>query len=547
MLPIFSKEDVKKAEDIVYLYIEKDYNLKGSLGSSNGIEMPKDLANSILYESSFNECIWGDGNWNSLSGNGCRFTACDFFASAIHNAALQHTLFDNSVFYNCELDGSNFAYSTFTWSIIKKCPINGCAFTGATFNHVTFQDAMIAHSNFELCKFQNTYFKNIDFSNLALKYTFFHNITMENATLPFMQIPYTFGGMKYIFTTNDNIKIATTNKSCSLISVDEYKKMLPELITFFSGHNEYFPLANCYLANNQYAFAELANESGIVTSASLHDFRKLYFFCIQATQELNVSKVNRCKLYNKINQLLTAVKLTRAEYLEFRHYFPMIKQLMFDNPHNNPTLLLSFHTNINSDDFDNLGILMRVLDKLAEQCGVKLDSKHMEIRHNSPNIVDWLPVGNIDQLLQLLQNTWNVVYPILSTVLQESANVATVITGLYGLHKFRQKRKVVTPSLNATQQSIKKIKSYSKDLSSDRIETLQLRIDLLKQEQKWQKDKTKNIHFSNQSSKKNVVKFAKEIEKLKLSGICIDTLEIQLLDEKCDALEYLYNSDIQLN
>jgi hypothetical protein len=470
-----------------------------------------------------------------------------FFSSKIYNAALQHTLFDNSVFFNCEMDGSNFAYSTFTWSIIKKCPINGCAFTGATFNHVSFQDAIIAHSNFELCKFQNTNFQNIDFSNLALKYTFFCNISMHDSILPFMQMPYTFGGMRYIFTTNDNIKIATTNKSRPLISVEEYKDMLPNLIAFFSGHNDYFPLANCYLANNQYAFAESANETGIVTSASLHDFRKLYFFCVQATQELNVSAINRHKLYNKINQLLTAVDLTRAEYLEFRHYFPMIKQLMFDNPHNKPTLMLSFHTNIDSDDFDNLGMLMRLLDELAEQCGVTLDSKHMEIRHNSPNIVDWLPVGNIDELLKLLQTTWNVVHPILSAAFQDAANVATVINGLYELHKYRQNKKNIDASSNIDQKNIKTSEESTKDLSSDRIETLKLRIDLLKQEQKWKDNKSSDIHFPNKKSEYIIEKFTKKVEKLKLAGICIDTLEIQLLDEQCDVLDHLYNSDIQSN
>lgn len=156
------------------------------------------------------------------------------------------------------------------------------------------------------------------------------------------------------------------------------------------------------MANQQYELAEQANEAGVINSASLKDFRKLYFYCVQATQELNVTKTKRSKLYNKINKALMSVKLNRAEYQEFRHYFPMIKELMFDNPHNNPTLLISLHTNINSDDFDNLSILMRILDELSEECGVKLDSKHIEIRHNSPNVVDWLPVGNIDQLLQLL-------------------------------------------------------------------------------------------------------------------------------------------------
>lgn len=366
-----------------------------------------------------------------------------------------------------------------------------------------------------------------------------------------MQIPYTFGGMQYVFTTKDNIKIAITNEQSSSISVDEYKKKLPYLINFFAGHKEYFPLTNCYLANKQYELAEQANEAGVINSASLKDFRKLYFYCVQATQELNVTKTKRSKLYNKINKALMSVELNRAEYQEFRHYFPMIKELMFDNPHNNPTLLISLHTNINSDDFDNLSILMRILDELSEECGVKLDSKHIEIRHNSPNVVDWLPVGNIDQLLQLLQNTWGVVYPILSTALQESANAATVITGLYGLHKFWKKTKEKREkNTDATIEIERKLdhgcNHINQHLSNDFVEALQLRIDLLKQEKLWKENKSRNVSLSLQCSDNIINKFQEKIEKLKIAGIYIDTVEIQLFDEQGDALDYLYNSNIEL-
>ena len=84
---------------------------------------------------------------------------------------------------------------------------------------------------------------------------------------------------------------------------------------------------------------------------------------------------------------------------------------------------------------------MKTLDELAEESGVNLDSKHMEIRHNSPNIIDWLPVGEINELLSLLQNTWDTISPILSTALGNAANVATVVTGIYGLHKICKSRK----------------------------------------------------------------------------------------------------------
>lgn len=548
----FSGKKLKKAEKLIYSYIIKDYNYSGTLGSAEGEEMPKDLSSAILYESSFKECVWGESNWDSLSGNGSKFTSCDFFTNKIYNAALQHSLFDNSVFYNCEFEGNNFAYSVFTWSIIKKCPIVGCAFTGTVFNHVTFENTTIAHSNFELCNFQNTNFINTDLSNLALKYTFFRNVSMNNVILPFMQIPYTFGGMQYIFNTNDKIKISTTNKKRPNISVSEYKKILPELITFFRGHDDYFPLANCYLANKQYELAKKTNEEGLLKSAMTGDFRKLYFFCIQATQELNISRKQRCALYKKINENLIDINfINRAEYQEFLYYFPMIKQLMIDNPQNKPTLLLSFHTNIDSHDYKKLGILMRTLDELAEESGVNLDSKHMEIRHNSPNIIDWLPIGEINELLSLLQNTWETISPILSTALEDTANAATVVTGIYGLHKIcktrkENKQKKDKELFDQTTTCKKTLNSSNKDLTCDRIETLRLRIDLLQKQQSWQQNKT-NIQQTSISISKTVSKnFSKKIDELKQSGIRIDSLEIQLLDRECDVLEQLYNSRFDL-
>lgn len=73
-----SDRRLKKAEELIYSYIIKDYNYRGTLGSAEGEEMPKDLSSAILYESSFKECVWGESNWDSLSGNGSKFTSCDF-------------------------------------------------------------------------------------------------------------------------------------------------------------------------------------------------------------------------------------------------------------------------------------------------------------------------------------------------------------------------------------------------------------------------------------------------------------------------------------
>lgn len=548
MLPTYSEEEKKQAEQIIYSYILKDYNICGNLGSAVGQEMPKDLKSSILYESSFEECDWGECDLTNMSGNGSKFLSCDFYTSKIHNAALQHSLFDNEVFYNCTFKGSNLAYSTFVWSIFKDCQIDGCAFTGTNFNHVTLQNCKISHSNFEMCRFQDVSFINTDFSNQALKYAFFNNVKMKYVLLPFMQLPYTFGGMQHTFSNKNHVQLATTNPNNPIISTREYRKMLPTLIVFFAGHNDYFPLANCYLANGQRDLAEQANEKGIVNSVLRCDFRKLYFFCLQATQEIQISKNKRCELYNKINKLFASNLLNRAEYHEFRHYFPMIKQLMFDNPCNSPTLLLSFHTNIAASDFKNLGLLMRTLDEVAENCGVKLDSKHMEIRHNSPNIVDWLPIGDVTQLFHLLHSTWETVYPVLSSSLQDIANVATLITALHGYYKLKKskeskfKKKAIKTPLNFIESQIDDSNEPKKD---DKLETLRLRVELLNQEKKWQELQKNNFLSNSDNSESIKKKLQKRREELINSGIHIDSLEVQLLGEQCDVLEHLYYTNLE--
>lgn len=549
MLPVYSEQEKKQAERAIYSHIIKDYNSCGDLGSAIGMTMPKDLRNAILYESTFEGCTWGESDWTDLSGNGCSFSLCDFYSNHIHNAALQHSLFDSAVLHHCDIRSSNFAYSLFTWSVMNDCTIEGSAFTGAVFNHVTLSDCQIAHSNFELCSFHNCTLQNINFRNLALKYTFFNNVHMENVTVPLMQMPYTFGGLKYVFSTKDDIKIASMCKSKPCLSVEEYGKLLPKMIIFFSSHDDFFPLANCYMVSGQREFAEQANEIGIVNSATLHNFRKLYFFCVQAVQELQLAKEKRSQLYEKIYQLVTQSKLSRGEYYEFRHYFPLIKHLMFDNPNSRPTLAISLHTNIAADDFRNLGLLMRTLDEVAEKCGVNLDSKHIEIRHNSPNILGWFPTGEIDQLVKLLQSTWVVIYPVLSEVLQSAANVATLITGGTSIHAAIQKKKAASKGearqahMEVKHPLRKQVQASQQNISTEQIEVLRLRTDLLKREKAWKKSEGKNADLFASDSDTIKDKFYDRTEELKQAGIYIESIEVQLLDDHCDTLDLLYNNE----
>ncbi len=541
-----SKKNIS-TEETIFSYIIKDYNSCGSLSSAEGQKIPVDLKDSILYESSFKKCLWENCDLTNVSGNGCQFVACDFWESKVINAAFQHSIFDDNIFYNNIFLGSNLAYSIFEWNTLKKSDIDGCAFTGATFNNTTIQDCTIKHSNFELCVFQNTDFIDVDLSNLALKYVFFKDVKMKNVRLPFMQIPYTFGGMKYVLSQKDNVKIITTNPQKPLMSVKEYKKLLPKLIDFFYKQSDFFPLANCYLANDQIEDAKRANTTGIIKSTSVCDFRKLYFFCIQASQEIRISKEERRDIYNQISNNIRFENLSGAEYREFRHYFPMIKRLMFDNPYNNPTLSISLHTNIAADNFKNLGLLMKTLDMIAENSGAKLDSKHLEIRHNSPNIVDWFPIGELPDLLNILDNTINTIKPFITDglpkLLQNVGSIATIIGTVYSIKSYKENKKKSEENRDGIE--------HQNNADSDKLnsnadcvpdEIRKMRKELESRKAEYQKKMAVKFNSTSIKTKENDNAISDIIKEIEKSNIKINNMEIHLLGEQANLWEYIYNN-----
>ena len=542
---MFSESEKENAASLINLYILRDYNSRNTLGSANGKDMPQDLHSVVLYEATFQECTWGNSDMTDLSGDGSRFVDCDFYTAKIHNASFQHAMFSGNVLYNCDLIGSNFSYGTFFSTFIRDSNIYGCSFVGTVFRQLLLENCAISSSNFELCRFQNSFLKDLTLQNLTLKYASFENVEMKNVGLPFLQLPYTFGGLKYALTTSDSIRIVTSNPDHPSMSMQEYHDLLQSLLVFFTENREYFPLTNCCLVLQEWELAAEMNEAGITQSAALHNFRQLYLFCLQAVRELNLSKERIYQLYGIINQNVSSAQLSRAEYYQFSLYYPMIKRLMFDNPHNRPVLILSLHTNIPADDYPRLGLLMRTLDEIAESYGVKLDSKHIEIRHNSPNILDWFPTGAIEQLLHLLKRSWEVLYPILSSALQDTANTATLVTGLYNFRKFWKGRASIPQSLE--QQWTKASRSSESKpgnkipSSHDHMKALETRIELLKYEKKQQLSRDECIPFSDCNPASISEKFNRLIEELKEKQILIDKIEIQLLDGEYDTLDYLYH------
>ena len=522
----YSKEAINNAESNIYKHIIKDFNFKGQLSSGNNADnMPIDLKGTIFYQAIFDSETWNNCDLTDVSGNGTIFKKNDFYKTDIHNAGMQYCSFTNDVFQNCSLIGSNFANSTFVYCAIQDSKIHGCSFLGTEFHFGIIRHTEISSSNFELCSFNKSIFENLDLRELTLNYAMFNDVTMKNVCLPFLQIPYTFNGLQYVFETRDDINISSHNPQINKIELSEYKEMIEDFTIFFDSKRQYFPLTNCYIVQDKMDMAITCNETGIKTSAALHDFRSLYFFCIQASEILKISREKRGLLYSEINKILSNTKLTGGEYHQFYIYFPMIKKLLFDTPYNNPVMTLRIQTNIEPSDYKRLSILFMVLEKATSECKISLDSKHIEIRHNSPNVIDYFSSGQYQDLIINLKSIFHVLRPAISDL----ANIITI-----GSSFIKVKNKLKHKTSNNTNYLNKDKNKHGRIIKD-------LRIELEKFYKNNEESHKQSSLFNTNPENTFFEKLADIRNELNQSGIVITGIEVQFLDGKGDILDNLYN------
>ena len=530
MIHYKSNNEIAKATEKIYRHIDRDYNIRNKIGTGeNTNEMPKDLRDAVFYQESFRGCNWNGCDLTNVSGNGTIFSDNDFIQSIINNVSLQYCSFSSDIFVECSMQGSNFANSTFSNCAITNGNIHGCSFVGTKFNCGILRNTPIEVSTFERCLFKDMHLEELDLRQLTLNYATFDNVTMKKVCLPFIQIPYTFNGLQYLYNTTDDITVASHENKGDKISISEYMALLPDFITFFDAQEQFFPLTNCYIVNNQLELAKLSNELGIRSSAARHDFRALYFYCIQASKVLMLPVSKRNEIYSEINSAMKGQLLTNSEYHQFCIYYPMIKKLLFDTPNEKPVLIITLKTNIKPDEYEHLSVLIAALEAVTARFEKDLDSKHIEIRHNSPDVIDFFLSGNLDLLLQSAKEIFDILTPIINDV-SDYLTVGGVLS-LIGKEGYRRLK---NHKDNTKKQPQKEI--------SNSVEITNIRDEV----KKLQNYKTGKVYAQIQPPKANSSISTEELMnlqmKLKNKGICIHDINIQCLDSEQDILNALYEN-----
>lgn len=392
-----------------------------------------------LRQSYYQDCTFKEANLarTGLAGSifiNCLFKPCNFIDSNLQSCD----------FRNCDFEKITFEYTRMNKSSFYKTTFIDCTFKSVSINDAIFDDCKFINCKWtvsiENTVFKDTLFNNVKFRSMNFEFATFENIKAINVKFPFPTIPFIYNGLKYVLTTNDNIRITSAQKPEGLTK-EEYSQYINDLEQFYVATQNYFPLTNIYIAQEKYDKVLEAIISGIKIAIQLRAFRMLKYYCKQIKYINNITAHQRQDLYFFILNEISLSELENFEKNSLNLYLPEVKNLLFTETQNEIIQIL-IDTNINESEFDKLTILMSVIDKFLEnKCTYSI-----ELRHNSP----------FQGLIDILSNPENV-----QTIIAGFNLIVALTFGCIGVVQNRHKK--------LSKEDEEKCKQYGNELSSNGI------------------------------------------------------------------------------
>lgn len=327
-------------------------------------------------------------NFSKAALTGSIFNDVDFIQCNFNSAVAEFCNYYNCSFVNNEgietMRGVNFSNSNYINCKFKNIKIFTSSFTNTYFKNSVFDNCKIVLSSLENSIFENVTFKNIKLTNLNIEFSEFRNVHCNNVVFQISQISYIFGALQYILKTKDNIWIYSKKSKNEKLTVNEFRNLIPDLINYYYSLDEFFPVANLYIAVGEYDKALEAIYLGIDKSAIEKDFRMLKFYCKLIVLNGWSSKKDRYNMYKYISMLDQKIEMTDSETHNYYLHFGDFRRILLFNDYSMPSLYYTINSNIDETDFRKLSSAMKYIDSIISNCEDDNSTHCIEIRHESP-------------------------------------------------------------------------------------------------------------------------------------------------------------------
>lgn len=440
-----------------------------------------DYTNKSLRRSRANEKIYLESIFRNSAAAGSNFYRCTFENCQFINANFQECSFNCcNILYNVEdneVISCNFNDSLFSDDfLLQNIQFKHSVFCNSAFINGKLKDTDFSSCTLEGTTFSNVKMENVRFTDLNMDYSIFENMEMKNVILPFSQICYVFGLLKYLKSTDDDVYISSASNSKGYISKTEFLDLIPHFVTYYIDTKDFFPLANIYFYLEENDKAKHTILLGIAEAIQEVDFRKIKYLCKLIYTYGVFSFHERQEIYNYIHSKITFYNMHSSLLYNYIVYKKEIEgYLLTNNRKETITCEINIATNVSHEEAEKLGILIYTIESVVDLYQSVHGEHKIVCRHNSPESI-------------LL-------------VIQDFAPIAiSIATGLYsvlmGYYKLEEKR-LQNQKLLADIEKIKTETTVNKlDIESKKIE--------LKNKQEEGKNHIRNIILSRNICENNI-------------------------------------------
>ncbi len=359
----------KALEHITQHVVNKNFYYKNAYSMTKNPDITENYENqnqrrSYFLESMFNNCnLKGSGFTDSIF-NQVEFNNCNFDDSNFESCYMFDCHFKNIKPYTSTSFAKSFLYN----STFKEIEFNRCRLSDMRFINSLLEGCHFDNSSLDGTIFTNTILDEVSFKNLNLEYVQFDDIHINNTSLPFPTIPYIINGIQYLKTTTDNVYIKSAKQG--RLTKEEYIDILPHLKTYYECNNNFFPLANIFIAENDFNKAFEYIKLGMCQSIFLNNYRQLKNYCILVSS-CNLFDIHQRKLFASI----LSKELNNRLMENFKFYAPLSRNLTELNSillsSSGASLIITFKTNIKNDNYSVLSLFYKTIDMLVGIVGIE--------------------------------------------------------------------------------------------------------------------------------------------------------------------------------
>ncbi len=375
----FEPSEVQAAATALEKYITLMQNNNRLLESGINAELIGEYNDVSLKRSCLERSNARQASFINTALTGSYFSEVKFDESKFDESNMQYCQFIHSAFQDVTIHSSNLSYSNFINTDFKDVHFKGSTISEILFEQCTFEQCTFASSMLENAVFINCTFTHVKFLNSNVEYMELNNCKFRNVHLPLAQVPYIFGLFQSMMDPDNDIQLSADQM---IVPLEEYKGLKDSLVIYYTSIQEYFPLANIYLANMEWENAYDSICFGMERAITQRNFRMLKFFCKQAKQK-NAFPYQRLKeLYTLIEKYASMQKFNIYEQRSFIYNIEEIRSLLLDNMDNFPAARISLQTNIDSLESEKTMRFIEYMDAtINEACGQKIS--YIEYHHNS--------------------------------------------------------------------------------------------------------------------------------------------------------------------